>query len=544
MKKSKPIKLFVPTSIIKVLDQHLVESPPNFHYNKENFYYIFHKIQAGSLFDKRIIEKNDGYVDISLQKLTSVISNNASRYIKYLKNYDLIECDNKYSPGVKAKGYRIRNNHNLDCNYILIEPETTLFKKLSKKIRNKKSNYNKQEDFLNQMRYEFMELDFDYDKALEWVEKVPDQAKRVSYTISLNLLEDKRFRFFSRNKTNQRLDTNLTNLKSDLREFIIGNYIIIDLKNSQPFFLCFLLKYLLEKEIKIDKQINSNNKNMTHPLCSVFEFKDIVKVFGFKYLKKISLNRKKVNFSIFTNLSAFESSVINGSLYDDFICEFKENISRDDVKEVIFKVMYSQNGKKGFIPWKNEKYVFASVYPDIYEVIKILKEKDHRQFAIFLQKMESFIFIDCIAKQLVENGIIPLTIHDSVIIKSKDQVKALQIIKNLFKNNFGVIPSFHIKEDSGNCLPITNQNEAKTSIKTAKAKGKLKISREPMEKLSEIQSTTIKQAKPIIQQIDEDVGNNKKIADYNTPSSEELSKLFDKKLKIPVIGLGVIQQTL
>jgi hypothetical protein len=482
MKISKPYKLFVPTSIIRVLDQHLIESPPNFKFQKEYFYYIFHKIQVGSLFDKRIMEKNDGYVDISLQKLTSVITNNASRYIKYLKNYDLIECDNKYIPRKRTNGYRIKNNHELDCNYIPIKPGTTLFKKLSKKIRNKKSNYSKQEDFLKKMRQEFMDLDFDYEKALEWVDKVPDQAKRVSYKISLYLLEDKRFRYFERNKTNLRLHTNLTNLKSDLRQFIIGDYVSIDLKNSQPFFLCFLLKYLFEREIKSDKNINSTIKNVIHPLCCVSLFNNTVKVFGYKHLKKISLIRKKRKIQFFTNLSAFESSVKNGSLYDDFVSKFKKNISRDEVKKIMFKVMFSQNNIKRFIPWKKEKDIFASVYPDIYDVIKILKEKDHRQLAIFLQKMESFIFIDCISKQLVENRIIPLTIHDSLIIKPKDQAKALQIIEKVFLENFGVIPSFHIKKVSGKHVTKTSENETKTSIKTAKTETILKSISEAIEK--------------------------------------------------------------
>lgn len=68
--------------------------------------------------------------------------------------------------------------------------------------------------------------------------------------------------------------------------------------------------------------------------------------------------------------------------------------------------------------------------------------------------MESYIFIDCIAKDLVEAGIIPLTIHDSVLVEAKDQDRALEIIHKVFLDNFGVIPSFEVeplkelKEDS------------------------------------------------------------------------------------------------
>lgn len=66
--------------------------------------------------------------------------------------------------------------------------------------------------------------------------------------------------------------------------------------------------------------------------------------------------------------------------------------------------------------------------------------------SIFLQRLESYIFIDCIAKELVAAGIIPLTIHDSAIVKAKDKSKALEIMNRVFIDNFGAIPTFDIKQ--------------------------------------------------------------------------------------------------
>jgi tRNA(Glu) U13 pseudouridine synthase TruD len=81
----------------------------------------------------------------------------------------------------------------------------------------------------------------------------------------------------------------------------------------------------------------------------------------------------------------------------------------------------------------------------VYEVVKALKARDHKTLPIYLQSLESYLFIDCIAKELVTNDIIPLTIHDSVIVKTKDQAKTIEIINKVFMEQIGVIPSFDIK---------------------------------------------------------------------------------------------------
>ncbi len=45
----------------------------------------------------------------------------------------------------------------------------------------------------------------------------------------------------------------------------------------------------------------------------------------------------------------------------------------------------------------------------------------------------------------MEHGIIPFTIHDSVIVKTKDQTKTIKIMNEVFMKQISVIPSFDIK---------------------------------------------------------------------------------------------------
>ena len=247
---------------------------------------------------------------------------------------------------------------------------------------------------------------------------------------------DKRFRYFKRNKTNKRLDTNFTNIKKEIRQFILRDYVCIDLKNSQPFFLSQLIKTIIQYD----------NNNI--PLCSHLCCCDLVKTFGikaFKHISKVRQNQEKPKMS---NFRKFEQSVIEGKFYNDFILQYPGNLTREKVKDIIIKVMFSRNTSKinfCFIPYEEDKKKFASVYPFIYDVIKILKEKNHAELAICLQRMESYIFIDCIAKKLVNNGIVPITIHDSVIIPEGSQDKALEIMRAVFKQKFNVVPSFHVE---------------------------------------------------------------------------------------------------
>jgi len=280
------------------------------------------------------------------------------------------------------------------------------------------------------MKDEFIKMNMDYHKAIKWAENNANDAQMLSYLTSINNIEDKRFRYFKRNKTNGRLDTNLTNLKSDLRQFIKGDYVSIDLKNSQPFLLGILIDTII------------NNRDT---LCCYLSDENLIKTFGYKAIKRVLLFHQKQEKAEMVKFRSYYNSVLKGKLYDIFVQLNSEDITREDIKSIMFKVLFSKNefylGYTKIIPYKEDKKVFAEVYPFVYEIVKVLKGKDHKTLPIFLQCLESYLFIDCIAKELVENGIVPFTIHDSVIVKKEYQAKTIQIINNVFMKQLGVKPS-------------------------------------------------------------------------------------------------------
>jgi len=439
MKANKPIILYIPAAFVQEFIKHLNINKPGFKFDILNFFYIVHFILVEQLKNKnRNGNQDELYIPINRKFLKSITVNNIFDYIKYLIKGKFIISDNHYIIGKKSKSYIINPIYLKGFEKIEVKEDCKLFKKIIKNQRRKRAHYNRFEAFLKCMYDEFRKVDLDYQKAEEWILSQQDEVKQNAYMIALCLLKDKRLRYFDRNKTNNRLDTNLTNLKKELRKYIIGDYVNIDLKNSQPFFLSMLLKSIIKQ----------GNKQQG-PLCCLFHYSILVKSFGINSLQAISKIHHFKEKSFLVNLRAFNKSVINGTLYNDFIKSYPKGISRDDVKIIMFKVLFSNNEikdkYKDFIPWEKDKEVFASVYPFIYESIKILKSKGHAILPVFLQKVESYIFIDCIAKELVRAGIVPLTVHDSVIVKAEHKERTIEIIHKIFVENFNVIPTFDIK---------------------------------------------------------------------------------------------------
>ncbi|MEI8202425.1 MAG: hypothetical protein WCH34_05400 [Bacteroidota bacterium] len=439
MKPSKPIILFIPAKLVQELNTFLESDKPNFNYDVVYFYYIVHYILEQQLKNRNKLEsQKDQFISINIKNLKSITVCNIRDYIKIMENGEFIISDNHYIPGEKSKGYIINPIYLKGSDKIEVKTDTKLFSRIMKNQYRKKAHFNRLEPYLKQMKNEFMKVEFDYISAENWIQQEPNEEKRISYTIALNQLKDKRFRYFNRNSTNHRLDTNLTNLKKEIKQFIIGDYVNIDLKNSQPFFLGIMLNSII-KQISIQQG----------SLCCYLDYSNLIKTFGIKRIKSVSKIHQINKKTFLVNLKSFTDSVINGTFYDDFIKTYTNGITRDEVKDIMFEVLFSQNeiseNFRKFIPYEKEKKVFASVYPYIYEAVKLLKSKDHTLLPVFLQKIESYVFIDCIAKELVSAGIVPLTVHDSVIVKAEDQDRTIEIINRIFLEIFDVMPTLDIK---------------------------------------------------------------------------------------------------
>ena len=205
--------------------------------------------------------------------------------------------------------------------------------------------------------------------------------------------------FFRYSNTNGRIDTNLTNLKAELKQFIsIPNLYQIDIVNSQPFILSLLL--------------NS-------PLCSSF------------------LDKKE--------LERYTDWTSAGIFYEMFEREYfnktSKVLTRKQIKDLMFCIFYSKNGS-----YIKEKNIFKSIYPTIMKFIDGQKKDRHNEFSIKLQKIESKICINIICKELDKENIKYYTIHDAWLVDEKDIKKTKDIVIRKFYDNFYRRPELKIEK--------------------------------------------------------------------------------------------------
>lgn len=443
MQVKKPIKFHLPQVLTETLLDKLKSSPPKFSYKVEYFYYV-----ARYLTFREIQRKDDEYYFINYKKLASATVTNIRAYVCYLQKWGIIELGKNDRYG-KNNGLGFRLNPNLLYGVVLVEiKESRLYDKLTKLQSNLSPNKHadRLEPHIRESLNLFKSIDLDYEAARNWIDENADGNKLYYYHSMLNTLEDKRFRYFSRSKSNGRLNSNLSTLKKELKQFLIGDWVQIDLKNSQPFFLSQFLGDLSSIKTQSNIEVNSNILYIQQ------EFKKKpCKVFGISRLR----GAQKTPIFESGELLRIQNSCNKGTFYEDLMQELNDpGLSRDDVKKIVLPMLYSNNftrvkngERKGKMttPYYKEKEKFKQVYPNIAKVLRALKDSDNSILPIFMQYLESYVFIDCILPELVSNGIVPLTIHDSVIIKSNQQQQALEIIKKVFLELFGVIPSFHVE---------------------------------------------------------------------------------------------------
>ena len=202
------------------------------------------------------------------------------------------------------------------------------------------------------------------------------QSVLQAYQDAINKLADKKF-YGKRNSTNNRLDTNITNMAKVLTNEICkkNKLVQFDLCNSQFAILSDLL------EDKLSTEDFNNFKNHSY----------------------------------------------NGTLYE-YIMEKLSLNSRTEAKKMMFELMFSKEDYQSDLKTKLKK-----LFPSVVEIVdNYKKENGYNTFSVMLQKRESEIFIDGLWKQIKSKKIFCTPKHDCLIVKEKDVSKVEEIIKNYF----------------------------------------------------------------------------------------------------------------
>lgn len=226
-------------------------------------------------------------------------------------------------------------------------------------------------------------------------------SSRISSINAINNGKINKSLRFRINNTNKRLDTNLTNMASDLRQFIVGyeNMAYLDLRNSQPVLFNIILKsYRGGASDDVISELDRYLKTTTSGIW----YEELIRVFNVKHGGEGELS-------------------------------FEE--ARNLTKKVWMLLAYSKNSH---LPGLKKE--FAKEYPFVFSVMESIKNKQYEQFAISLQIIESDIFINEICKELVKVGILPFTIHDGLLVPKAQGKQTLEIMSSVLKKHLGVVP--------------------------------------------------------------------------------------------------------
>lgn len=252
-----------------------------------------------------------------------------------------------------------------------------------------------------------------YLKELEGAKTEEEETKafkryssRISSINNINNGRNNKTLRFKRNPTNKRLDTNLTNMASDLRPFIVGyeNMSYLDLSNSQPVLFNILLRKYRKNAteqvlIELDRYLETTTSGQW--------YEELIRVFDI------------------TKYGNPETAVAN---------------ARDTAKKTWMLLAYSKN-----TDLKGLKEKFAEEYPFVSSVMNSIKKEKYEQFAISLQIIESEIFIDKICRILVDEGILPYTLHDGLLVPNEFEKRTFEVMSEVLLTEIGVVPQIKIE---------------------------------------------------------------------------------------------------
>jgi len=231
------------------------------------------------------------------------------------------------------------------------------------------------------------------------------------------------------NKTNFRLDSNVTNLPKELLKHITinGKHLIeIDITNSQPFF----------------------SSGLFNPTPEVEQI--MVQYLG----EQLTMIIKSLHLSEKEDVILYCSLVEQGNFYKHMMERFRQNNipfkDRGDVKTQLFIVFF---GKSNADKYNQAARLFSTEFPHVAKLFNLIKAKNNNRLAILLQRIEAYVILEKVALRISEEmPQLPfLTKHDSImpfklsVITSGSIKRVKNIITDTISKTIGAIPPGRMK---------------------------------------------------------------------------------------------------
>jgi len=387
VKKRKQHIILIATSLkdtIKEFEQH---PPPIAGFKIFRLQYIIHLILS-----HRQKKRPGSYSLLNMQYMSNVVPQ-ANQYLNLLHKQRIIQWKN-YSAGRNSRLYRLRKVNPTEFRTITDQA-------LIRRIENSRLSKH------NSCKYKHLnrsikKIEIDVKGALRTIRRHynsdvfdnnPEAESRRTYSQAAVARIAAQDFYISVNTTNYRLDSNLTNLPSELIKHItIDGYRLIemDISNSQPFFVAALF-------------------DPTPGIQSVTT----------RYLgKKFATSIISLQLLQYEGVKLYKHLVTSGTFYKYMAEKFKENnISfrdKKDLKQQIFGVFF---GCKYAHKYRPAAKVFKQCFPNIHKLFTMIKKDEHNRLAILLQRIESYVMLDRVVKNIHDKlpALDILTKHDSIL---------------------------------------------------------------------------------------------------------------------------------
>lgn len=427
--------------------------PANFNAEKlKGYNYRWHEKYEWfihSITYKQLTTRNDfnNYVNLSSTILQHFLG---QRYFSKVRatliNNKVIEYNKTYSAGGFSQSYRLTEKYN---NAPIIQKEITK-QTYCRKIFSYNQNYldNLLKDDLH--RREFTKL-------TEWNIRVNDALDYVASRVDYNSKqkEGRKLQIFEVQKMHQtkkeggiiqanftfkkdragRLHTPLTNLASDLRQFLFNIYkpdaklICNDFSNSQ--IVCFASKHLTEKSHNIGR-----GSIKTNPYQS-------------KHTGRASTPSQALSgqshpapyvMTITKDLKLFKSLVFSGDFYDQLMKATNFKGIRSEFKEKFFaELWYNSNkrGKKVREKLTSMEQTFKRYFPNVFNILWTIKANiGNREFCIGLQREEARLMHRILIESLSRKASY-FIVHDAIYTTEDNQKEVIELLESLAPQYFG-----------------------------------------------------------------------------------------------------------
>lgn len=423
-------------------------------FHKDKVYFICHSIynQMNFLNDNMVYpgKHKEYYVPLSADILKARLGNMYTQIVEMMETHGVIKRDGSWQNNNISQGYRF-TDHYLGSPRRWISVTYQPFLKLAENanLTSKRFKYEKRVVAALEGWFKTGELKIDYNEAKGILDRVKSDefsnSKRGKDSLRINATYHSRLAAVERinekcsgihqDEFGYRVHTPLTQLKSEFRCLVRYNneeLVQVDIKNSQLYFMLYLLDWRNWKKTKntkmiwkdIETDIKHNNSNTT----TIMFLKSLESTYG-KGLQS----------------HTFVSDCSNGRLYEAVMkmvnADNQPPVDRDYVKKTLVGQLFcNPTTDWTYFTGKPQRVwtAFEALYPDVSSIIEDIKAVDHKNMSKLLQRIEATAMLKYVCRTLRDNhSDAPVfTLHDCIV---TTQAHALLVEQVMFQHIGGFI---------------------------------------------------------------------------------------------------------